>query len=102
MAVDLTQEDPTPYAPYDAYGFAVGSSEKAASGTEDPVPKPEANEEIPIKPETIGIIGGIGRDPTSGPAPAATVIVVAPSAALATATASDDGSANPPKWTARL
>jgi hypothetical protein len=61
MAVDLTQEDPTPYAPYDAYGFAVGSSEKAASGTEDPVPKPEANEEIPIKPETIGIIGGIGR-----------------------------------------
>ena len=99
---DLTEEDPTPYAPYDAYGSAVGSIKKAATGAEDPGPRPEDNEEVPIKPETIGIIGGIGSDPISGNTAMPTVIVAPPSAAFATVTASDKGPANPPKWRARL
>ena len=99
---NLTEEDPTPYAPYDAYGSAVGSRKKPTTGAEDPGPRPQDNEEIPIKPETIGIIGGIGGDPTSGRTPTTTVIVAPPSAALATETALDEGPANSPKWTARL
>ena len=93
---------PTPYAPHDAYGSALGSNEKATTGAEDPRPRPQDNAEIPIKPETIGIIGGIGSDPISGNTAMPTVIVAPPSAAFATATASDEGPANPPKWRARL
>ena len=93
---------PTPYAPYDAYGSALGSNEKTTTGAEDPRPRPQDNADIPIKRETIGIIGGIGSDPISGNTALPTVIVAPPSAAFATATASDEGPANPPKWRARL
>jgi 5S rRNA maturation endonuclease (ribonuclease M5) len=88
---DLIEEGPTPYAPYDAYDSAVGSRKKATTAAEDPGPRPQNNAKIPIKPETIGIIGGIGSAPTLGP-----------TTTLANATASDEGPAIPPKWTARL
>jgi hypothetical protein len=101
-AVDRPEEGPTPYAPYDAYGFELGSSERGPTGAEDPTPRTQDNEEIPIKPETIGTIGGIGRDPSLGRAPATTLIVTPSSAVLPTETLSDEGAANPPKWTARL
>ena len=59
---------PEPYAPYDAYGFPVGSNENATAGAETPAPGPEDDKEISTKRETIGIIGSIGRaDPGSGP-----------------------------------
>jgi hypothetical protein len=92
---DRTEEDSPPYAPYDAYGSAVGSRKNATTGAEDPGPRRQDNEEIPIKPETIGIIGGIGSDPTSGHTVTPIVIAAPPSA-------SDASPANPPKWTARL
>jgi hypothetical protein len=99
---DLTEEDPTPYAPYDAYSSAVGSRKIPTTGAGDPRPRPQDNEEVPIKPETIGIIGGIGSDPTLGHTPTPTAIVAPPSAALATATSSDEHPGSSSKWTARL
>jgi hypothetical protein len=98
---DLTEEDPTPYAPYDAYSSAVGSRKIPTTGAQDPGPRPD-DAEIPIKPETIGIIGGIGSDPTLGHTPTPTAIVAPPSAALATATSSDEHPGSSSKWTARL
>ena len=70
-AVELPEEGPTPYAPYGSYGFSLGSSEKVTTGAEDLAPGPQDHKEFPIKPETIGTIGGIGRDPTRSAATAA-------------------------------
>ena len=99
---DLIEEGPTPYAPYDAYGSAVSSRKNTTTAAEDPGPRHQNNAEIPIKPETIGIIGGIGSDPPLGHTPTPAVIVAPPSAALVATTESDERPANPAKWTARL
>ena len=102
-AVELPEEGPTPYAPYapyGSYGFSLGSSEKATTGAEDLAPGPQDHKEFPIKPETIGTIGGIGRDPTRSAGTAA--IGAPPSAASVAETTSDRGPANPPKWTREL
>ena len=99
-AVELLEEGPTPYAPYGSYGFSLGSSEKATTGAEDLAPGPQDHKEFPIKPETIGTIGGIGRDPTRSAGTAA--IGAPPSAASVAENTSDKGPENPPKWTHEL
>ncbi len=90
--------EPEPYAPYDAYGFQIGSNEIATAGAETPAPGPEDDKETSTKRETIGIIGSIGRaEPRSAPS-AESVANEAPPPS----TASTAEPANPPKWTARL
>ena len=110
LSKNMTEEanggeyEPEPYAPYDAYGFQIGSNENATAGAETPAPGPEDDKEISTKRETIGIIGSIGRaDPGSGPSSRTATLGASPSSTTSTAKpASDEVPADPPKWTGRL